>query len=104
MDTIMAGLACGEPCKHRVECFEGLCRQLHFLPRLCGAQGMRVLGNPEAGDTKVVSGESRASAFGCIAEIMRDKTLVELKNKLKLDENSKVLFFSTEGDTQQGKL
>lgn len=46
-------------------------------------------------------GESGASAFGCIAEIMRDKTLVELKNKLKLDENSKVLFFSTEGDTDK---
>ena len=101
MDTIMAGLACGEPCSIGWNVLRDYADYFLSCPDYAAAQGMRVLGNPEAGDTKVVSGESGASAFGCIAEIMRDKTLVELKNKLKLDENSKVLFFSTEGDTDK---
>ena len=101
MYTIMAGLACGEPCSIGWNVLRDYADNFISCPDYAAAQGMRVLGNPEAGDTKVVSGESGASAFGCIAEIMRDKTLVELKNKLKLDENSKVLFFSTEGDTDK---
>ena len=101
MDTIMAGLACGEPCSIGWNVLRDYADNFISCPDYAAAQGMRVLGNPEAGDTKVVSGEIGASAFGCIAEIMRDKTLVELKNKLKLDENSKVLFFSTEGDTDK---
>ena len=101
MDTIMAGLACGEPCSIGWNVLRDYADNFISCPDYAAAQGMRVLGNPEAGDTKVVSGESGASAFGCIAEIMRDKTLVELKNKLKLDEHSKVLFFSTEGDTDK---
>ncbi|MCQ4834229.1 diaminopropionate ammonia-lyase [[Clostridium] symbiosum] len=101
MDTIMAGLACGEPCSIGWNVLRDYADNFISCPDYAAAQGMRVLGNPEAGDTKVVSGESGASAFGCVAEIMRDKTLVELKNKLKLDENSKVLFFSTEGDTDK---
>ena len=101
MDTIMAGLACGEPCSIGWNVLRDYADNFISCPDYAAAQGMRVIGNPEAGDTKVVSGESGASAFGCIAEIMRDKTLVELKNKLKLDENSKVLFFSTEGDTDK---
>ncbi len=101
MDTIMAGLACGEPCSIGWNVLRDYADNFISCPDYAAAQGMRVLGNPEAGDTKVVSGESGASAFGCIAEIMRDKTLVELKNKLKLNENSKVLFFSTEGDTDK---
>ena len=101
MDTIMAGLACGEPCSIGWNVLRDYADNFISCPDYAAAQGMRVLGNPEAGDTKVVSGESGASAFGCIAEIMRDKTLVELKNKLKLDENSIVLFFSTEGDTDK---
>ena len=101
MDTIMAGLACGEPCSIGWNVLRDYADNFISCPDYAAAQGMRVLGNPEAGDTKVVAGESGASAFGCIAEIMRDKTLVELKNKLKLDENSKVLFFSTEGDTDK---
>ena len=95
MDTIMAGLACGEPCSIGWNVLRDYADNFISCPDYAAAQGMRVLGNPEAGDTKVVSGESGASAFGCIAEIMRDKTLVEL------DENSKVLFFSTEGDTDK---
>lgn len=101
MDTIMAGLACGEPCSIGWNVLRDYADNFISCPDYTAAQGMRLLGNPEAGDAKVISGESGASAFGCVAEIMRDPSLAELRTKLKLDENSRVLFFSTEGDTDK---
>ncbi len=101
MDTIMAGLACGEPCSIGWNVLHDYADNFISCPDYAAAQGMRILGNPAAGDTKVVSGESGAAAFGCVAEIMRNPELAELKEKLKLDENSRVLFFSTEGDTDK---
>lgn len=101
MDTIMAGLACGEPCSIGWNVLRDYADNFLSCPDYAAAQGMRILGNPEKGDEKVVSGESGAAAFGCIAEIMRDPELAGLKEKLKLDENSRVLFFSTEGDTDK---
>ena len=48
---------------------------------------------------KVVSGESGAAPFGVLACIMTMDEYKELREHLGLDENSKVLLFSTEGDT-----
>ncbi len=101
MNTIMAGLACGEPCSIGWNVLRDYADNFISCPDYAAAQGMRLLGNPEAGDTKVISGESGASAFGCVAEVMRDPSLAELRRKLRLDENSRVLFFSTEGDTDK---
>jgi len=99
MDTIMAGLACGEPCGIAWEVLRGCADHFISCPGCSGATGMRMLGNPAGRDDRVISGESGAACFGCVAEIMTDPELVWLREKLGLDENSKVLFFSTEGDT-----
>ena len=47
----------------------------------------------------IVSGESGAVPFGVLASIMKDEKYADLKKELKLDVNSKVLLFSTEGNT-----
>ena len=101
MDTIMAGLACGEPCSIGWNILADYA--VHFIscPDYAAAKGMRILGNPVKDDTRVISGESGAAAFGCVAEIMTNPELADMKEKLGLDENSRVLFFSTEGDTDQ---
>lgn len=52
-------------------------------------------------DQKVVSGDSGAAAFGAVSEILRNPELKELKEALNLNENSRILFFSTEGDTDK---
>ena len=101
MNTIMAGLACGEPCSIAWEILSHYADHFISFPDYAAAKGMRMLGNPVKGDPRVISGESGASAFGCVAEIMMNPELEHLKKELNLDEHSRVLFFSTEGDTDQ---
>lgn len=101
MDTIMAGLACGEPNSIGWEVLKNYADNFISCPDYVAAKGMRILGNPEKDDQKVVSGESGASTFGCVAEIMTNPELTDLKQKLGLDENSVALFFSTEGNTDK---
>ena len=63
------------------------------------AKAMRMLAAPIKGDPQVTSGESGAVPFGVLVEIMTNPAYADLKEALKLDENSQVLLFSTEGDT-----
>lgn len=51
------------------------------------------------GDPQVVSGESGAVGMGVLDVIMTDPAYTELKQKLGLNAQSRVLLFSTEGDT-----
>lgn len=101
MNTIMAGLACGEPCTIGWEVLKDCADHFISCPDYVAAKGMRILGNPAGKDKKVISGESGAATFGCVSEIMLNPELKELKQRLRLDENSVVLFFSTEGDTDK---
>lgn len=101
MDTIMAGLACGEPCSIGWKVLQSYADNFISCPDYVAAKGMRILGNPADRNERVISGESGASAFGCVAEIMTNPELADLKKQLKLDESSKVLFFNTEGDTDK---
>ena len=99
METIMAGLACGEPCSLAWEVLSACSDFFLSCPDYAAATGMRMLGNPWGKDDRVISGESGASAFGCVAEIMTDPALADIRKALRLDENACVLFFSTEGAT-----
>ena len=101
MDTIMAGLACGEPCSISWKILSAYADHFISFPDYAAAIGMRILGNPVGKDDRIISGESGASAFGCVAQIMRDPNLVHIKEALALDCTSRVLFFSTEGDTDK---
>ncbi len=64
---------------------------------------MRVLGNPVGKDTRVISGESGAVTLGALYRLMTDDSYAEYRKSLNLDENSRVLLFSTEGDTDPKK-
>ena len=101
MDTIMAGLACGEPCSIAWKVLRDYADNFISCPDYVAAYGMRIMGNPSWGDERVISGESGAATLGCVAEIMTNPNLSDLKHKLKLDENSRILLFSTEGDTSK---
>ena len=101
MDTIMAGLACGEPCSIGWNILKDYADHFISCPDYMAAKGMRILGNPLGHDDRVISGESGASCFGCVAAITTDPELAPIKQALGLNETSRVLFFSTEGDTDR---
>lgn len=61
---------------------------------------MRVLSSPLGNDTRVISGESGAVGLGLFTILSEKKEeYKELMNELKIDENSRILCISTEGDT-----
>lgn len=99
MQTIMAGLACGEPNTISWDILKNHSDTFISCPDWVAAKGMRMLAAPIKGDTPVCSGESGAAPFGVLACIMLMDEYKELREHLKLDQNSKVLLFSTEGDT-----
>lgn len=101
MDSIMAGLCCGEPCTIGWNVLKDHADHFVSVPDYCAAKGMRILGNPLPGDDKVISGESGAATFGFVAELMTNPSLDWLRKKLQIDENSRILCFSTEGDTDK---
>lgn len=101
MNSIMAGLCCGEPCSIGWKILHDHADNFLSVPDYVAAEGMRILGNPLPGDTKVVAGESGAVTFGFLAEVMRNESLEWLREQLKLDSDSRVLCFSTEGDTDK---
>ena len=101
MDTIMAGLACGEPCSLGWEVLKNTASHFISCPDSAAAYGMRILGSPAGRDMRIISGESGAAAFGAAASILTDPDLRRIKDTLGLDESSRLLFISTEGDTDR---
>jgi len=99
LDTIMAGLACGEPSELAWEILKGATDAFIAVPDYIAARGMRVYASPLAGDPPVISGESGAVPLGALLAILTEKGLEELRNSLALDEHSKVLLINSEGDT-----
>lgn len=99
LQTIMAGLACGEPNTIGFDILKNHTSFFVSCPDWVAAKGMRMLGAPVKGDPQVVSGESGAVGMGLVATLMTDPEYAELKEAIGLDENSVVLMFSTEGDT-----
>ncbi len=101
MDSIMAGLCCGEPCPIAWEVLRDHADHFISMPDFVAADGMRILGCPLPGDRHVVSGESGASAFGLAAALLREPGLAGLKESLGLGRDSRILCFSTEGATDR---
>ncbi|MEF9959579.1 MAG: diaminopropionate ammonia-lyase [Niameybacter sp.] len=99
MPTIMAGLACGEPNTISWEILKNHTHYFVSCPDWVAAKGMCILGAPLKGDPRVISGESGAVTLGFLASVMEEETLKPLKEHLGLNEESIVLLFSTEGDT-----
>lgn len=101
MRTIMAGLACGEPCPIAWEVIRDYADFCLSIPDYAAARGIRILANPMEGDGRIISGESGASAFGGMSVILSDPQLCALKDQLHIDEHSRLLFISTEGATDR---
>ena len=104
MDTIMAGLACGEPNILSWDILRNHVSAFVSCPDWVSARGMRMLGVPVKGDPTVISGESGAVGMGLIAALMETDEYQDLREAIGLDRFSQVLLFSTEGNTDPMKF
>jgi len=99
LETIMAGLACGEPNPMAWNILQDFSRCYIRCGDFVAANGMRILANPLAGDDVLKSGESGAVGIGVLDLIANSPDMQELKQELKIGSKSNLLFFNTEGAT-----
>ena len=99
LDTIMAGLACGEPNQIAWEILKDRADYFAICPDFVAAMGMRVYGVPLQGDPVVISGESGAVTLGALMYIMQHRTGREFREQLGLGPESQVILINTEGNT-----
>lgn len=99
METIMAGLNCGEPCLTTWGILRDWSSFYVACPDFVTAKGMRTLANPLGADQKIISGESGAVGPGLLALLMERSDLTEARNMMGLSKDSIVLLISTEGNT-----
>ena len=99
LDTIMAGLACGDPNPQAWQVLWDTADAFVKCPDYVAAKGMRVYGVPLAGDPFVVSGESGASTLGALMFIMQRPECAPLRESLGLGRESEVLLINSEGNT-----
>lgn len=101
LDTLMAGLACGEPNTISWELLRDYAAAYVSCPDSLAATGMRVLATPLQGDPVIISGESGAVTTGLLHLLMEAESgnAATLRQKLGLGKDSIVLLVSTEGNT-----
>lgn len=99
LDTIMAGLACGEPCSIGLRSLTSRADVFAALPDDWAADAMRALARPAPGDAAIVAGESGAAGYGLLRAAMLAPELAELRDAAGLDGHSRVLLFNTETAT-----
>ena len=95
----MAGLACGKPSQIGWEILKNGTDAFIICSDEIARRGMRILGNPSGDDKHVISGESGAVTLGLVYELLSNARYDDIKDNLHLKSDSKILLFSTEGDT-----
>lgn len=99
LETIMAGLACGEANTIGWDILRNHVSVFASCPDWMSAKATRIYANPLGSDPHIVSGESGSVPLGLCYTALHDEDAKDLKEALKLDESSNVLVISTEGDT-----
>lgn len=97
--TSMAGLNCGTPNPQVMPILQEWAEFYLRCQDEVTFRAMRRLAHPGPHETAVVSGESGASGMGAFLAVMDNP---EYRKAMGFDENSVVLLFSTEGDTDPG--
>ena len=101
IDSIMAGLSCGELNPIAWDILKDYADHFVSVPEWVAAKGMRILGNPMDDDPRVISGESGAVTTGLVAELMQNRSLDYLRDRIGLGKDARILCISTEGDTDR---
>ena len=96
LDTLMAGLACGEVSALAWEILKDHADAVIALTDEAAIAAMRQLAQPDGEDPAIVAGESAVAGLAGLQAALGDGEAREL---LELDAASRVLVFGTEGDT-----
>ena len=99
LQTLMAGLACGEPSTLAWSILKDYTTAFMSCPDYMAANGMRMLAAPIRGDQPIVSGESGAAGAGALHWLMCHPAAADQREALGLSAEASVLLISTEGDT-----
>lgn len=96
VDSVMAGLACGEASPLAWKILERCIDHFMLIEDSDAVDAMRTLARDIGGDVPIVAGGSGAAGFAGLAVLMRDR---ELARAVGLDANARVLVINTEGAT-----
>ena len=97
-ESLMGGMSCGEVSLVPCEILKNSVKHCISLPDDDIAKTMKLLGNSSFSDQQIIAGENSApGVIGLIASCMDQN----IKQNLKLDQNSNVLVFGCEGDTDK---
>jgi len=99
LNTIMAGLSCGEPNPLSWEILRDIPSGYVSCDNFTAANGIRILANPLPGDIPVEAGESGSVGVGLLDLLVNHPEFEELKTLLEIGPDSVPLFFNTEGAT-----
>jgi diaminopropionate ammonia-lyase len=96
LDTVMAGLACGEVSELAWEILHGGANAAVALDDSYALDAMRMLARSSSGDPPVVAGETGGAGLGAL---LAARDYPEMGAVLELDARSRVLLLGSEGDT-----
>jgi diaminopropionate ammonia-lyase len=96
LDTVMAGLACGEVSPAAWEIVSGAASVFVALDDRYALDAVRRFAEPQSGDPVIVSGETGAVG---LAALLAAHEHARLRALLGLDGNARVLLMGSEGDT-----
>lgn len=96
LDTVMAGLACGEVSLLAWEILRPGAAAFMTIPDAAALEAMRRLARADLGDPPIVAGESAVAGVAACQAVARDPAL---RAALGLTADSRVMFFASEGDT-----
>ena len=85
LNTVMAGLACGEANTIGWKILRDYSDAFVSCPDYVATRGMRILGNPLPGDAQVISGESGAVTLGLLSILMQSPAMAATRESLGLD-------------------
>jgi diaminopropionate ammonia-lyase len=96
LETVMAGLACGEVSELAWEILHAGATATIAIDDAYALEAVRALANPVSGDAPIVAGETGGTG---LAALLAARDYPEIRETLALDHNARVLLLGSEGDT-----
>ena len=96
LDTVMAGLACGEVSELAWDILHGGANAAVAVDDVYALEAMRTLASPGAGEPAIVAGETGGTG---LAALLAARDHSGIRATLELDDRSRVLLLGSEGDT-----